>query len=75
MFSKEPTQKTINIQLTQSLFPIFCSRKVVVLEKKEEETFGFEIQVRGLVGGGDLWISWVSFNRISLVPRVHINAD
>ena len=32
------------------MFGVCCSsRKVVVLEKTDEESFGFEIQVRGLI--------------------------
>lgn len=53
------------------------SRKEVVLEKKEEETFGFEIQVRGLTaaywwwgGGRGFWTSRVPFNRISLIGQI-----
>lgn len=49
----------------------FFSRKVVVLQKTEEEAFGFEIQVRGLTAiyGRDFLTSQAPFNRISLIGR------
>lgn len=62
----KPQQKS----LTKSL-SLFFSRKVVVLQKTEEEAFGFEIQVRGLTAiyGRDFLTSQAPFNRISLIGR------
>lgn len=37
----------------------------MLLQKKEEEAFGFEIQVRLMEG--------ISFNRISLICRLAVN--
>lgn len=46
----------------------------MVLQKKEEEAFGFEIQVRALaIYGRDFLTSQAPFNRISLIGHIPVN--
>lgn len=43
-------RKWENLKLKNDRIFVFFSRKVVLLQKKEEEAFGFEIQVRLMEG-------------------------